>query len=178
MKQNSNTTSTAIRVPTYIYEKIETQSISEGTNVSTVINNILRKYITWDQFVSDIGFIFLQKPFLRTIFEEVPEAIIIRAAKTTCHAGMRDAISFIHGKIDTGAIIDVVKLWLSASNIPLQIIEDKETLEFRIHHNLGKKGSLYFGTLLSSLFSELDIRSSRTTFKDHFVAVIFEVKDR
>ena len=140
MIKRSATTNTAIRIPIDVYEKIEMQSISEGTNISSVINNILRKYVTWDQFINDIGFIFLQKPFLRTIFEDIPEAVIIKAAKTTCHAGMRDAISFIHGKIDTNTIIDVVKLWLSSSNIPLRVIYDKEVLEFRIQHKLKKKG--------------------------------------
>ena len=80
---------------------------------------------------------------------------------------MRDAISFIHGRIDIDTIIDIVKLWLSASNIPLRIIRNKELLEFRIQHNLGKKGSLYFGTLLSSLFSELNISSKKSILKDH-----------
>ena len=175
------TTNTAIRIPTEIYEKIEMQSISEGTNISTVINSILRKYVTWDQFVSDIGFIFLQKPFLRTLLEEIPESIVIKAAKTTCHAGMRDAISFIHGKIDMDSIIDVVRLWLSASNLPHRIITNDDdnndgntTIEFRIQHNLGKKGSLYFGTLLSTLFGELGIAPKRSLLKDHSVIIIFK----
>lgn len=174
-KKPANTTSTAIRIPTEIYEKIEAQSITGGMSISTLINNILRKYATWDQFVNDIGFIFLQKPFLRSILEEVSEALIIKTAKTTCHAGMRDAISFIHGKIDIEAIIDVVTLWLSASNIPSRIITDKGSIEFRIHHNLGKKGSLYFGTLLSSLFAEINIQPKASTYKDHFVAIRFKI---
>jgi hypothetical protein len=171
-----STVNTAIRIPAEIYEKIEMQSISEGTNISAVINSILRKYVTWDQFVSDIGFIFLQKPFLRTILEEIPESVVIKAAKTTCHAGMRDAISFIHGKIDIDSIIDVVRLWLSASNLPHRIItnNDENTIEFRIQHNLGKKGSLYFGTLLSTLFGELGIAPKRSLLKDHSTIIIFK----
>lgn len=171
----SPTFSTAIRIPTDIYEKIEFQAISEGKTVSTIINNILRKYVTWDQFVNDIGFIFLQKPFLRNILEHTPETEIIMAAKTTCHSGMRDAISFIHGKIDIKSILDVIKLWLSASNLPFRIIDNVNTIEFRIQHNLGKKGSLYFGTLLTSLFAELEIKPTRSLLKDHSAIITFKI---
>ena len=172
-----STVNTAIRIPTEVYEKIELQAESDGTSISAVINNVLRKYVTWDQFICDIGFIFLQKPFLRNIFEKTPEADIIKAAKTTCHAGMRDAISYIHGKIDADTIMDVVRLWLSSSNIPLKIIRDKNNIEFRIHHNLGKKGSLYFSTLLSSLFSEINIQPKKSTSKDHLVVIKFEMQN-
>ena len=50
-----STVNTAIRIPTEVYEKIELQAESEGTNISSVINNVLRKYVTWDQFICDIG---------------------------------------------------------------------------------------------------------------------------
>lgn len=40
------------------------ESVSKDASVSVIINGFLHKYVTWDQFVNDIGFIFLQKPFL------------------------------------------------------------------------------------------------------------------
>ena len=44
--------------------KLKLKSVSKDASVSTIINGILHKYVTWDQFVNDTGFIFLQKPFL------------------------------------------------------------------------------------------------------------------
>lgn len=107
--------------------------------------------------------------------EHTPETEIIMAVKTTCHSGMRDAISFIHGKIDIKSILDVIKLWLSASNLPFRIIDNVNTIEFRIQHNLGKKGSLYFGTLLTSLFAELEISPTRSLLKDHSAIITFRI---
>ena len=75
------TTNTAIRIPTEIYEKIEFQASTEDKTVSAIINNILRKYVSWDQFVSDVGFVFLQKPFVRNIFEHVSDDDMVKAAK-------------------------------------------------------------------------------------------------
>ena len=72
---------------------------------------------------------------------------------------MRDAISFIHGKNDIESIVDVLKLWFSASNFTNKVIQADGKIEFRIQHNLGRKGFLYIGTLISSLFGDLNIKS-------------------
>lgn len=172
---SSSTTNTAIRIPTDVYEKIEMQALTEDKTVSAIINNILRKYVTWDQFISDIGFVFLQKPFVRNIFENISEEDIVKAAKTTCYIGMKDAISFIHGKNDIESIVDVIKLWLSASNFPNKIIKDENKIEIRIQHQLGRKCSVYMGTLLSLLFADLNIKIEKSTLSDHSLIVTFKL---
>lgn len=167
------TTNTAIRIPTEIYEKIEFQATTEDKTVSAIINNILKKYVSWDQFVSDIGFVFLQKPFVRNIFEHISDEDLIKAAKTSCYTGMRDAISFIHGKNDVESIIDVLKLWFSASNFTNKVIQSEGIIEFRVQHNLGRKGSLYIGTLISSLFADLNMKPKEALMKEHSLVIAF-----
>ncbi len=167
------TTNTAIRIPTEIYEKIEFQASTEDKTVSAIINNILRKYVSWDQFVSDVGFVFLQKPFVRNIFEHVSDDDMVKAAKTSCYTGMRDAISFIHGKNNVESIVDVLKLWFSASNFNNKVIQADGKTEFRIQHNLGRKGSLYIGTLISSLFTDLNVKSKESLLKEHSLVIVF-----
>jgi hypothetical protein len=43
-----------MRIHTDIYEKIEMETVSKDASVSAIINGILRKYVTWDQFVNAI----------------------------------------------------------------------------------------------------------------------------
>ena len=171
--QGNSTTNTAIRIPSDIYKKISTQAVQENKTVSSIINDVLRKYVTWDQFVNDIGFVFLQKPFVLNIFEYVSDEGIIRAAKTSCYTGMRDAISFIHGKNDVDSIIDVIKLWLSASKFTNTIIKSENSVEVRIQHNLGQKCSLYMGTLLTKLFADLNMKPEKSMLKDHSMILTF-----
>ncbi len=172
--QGTSTTNTAIRIPSDIYKKISTQADQENKTVSSIINEVLRKYVTWDQFVSDIGFVFLQKPFVRSIFEQVSDEDIIRAAKTSCYTGMRDAISFIHGRNDVDAIMDVIKLWLSASKFTNTIINSENSVEIRIQHNLGQKCSLYMGALLTKLFADLNMKPEKSMLKDHSMILTFK----
>jgi len=176
--QNSsapNTINTAIRIPTEVYEKINNQAIQEDKTVSSIINHILRKYVSWDQFVSDVGFVFLQKPFVQSIFEHISEEDLVKAARTVCYTGMRDAISFIHGKNDVDSIIDVIKLWLSASKFTNTVIKSENTVELRIQHNLSQKCSLYMGTLISMLFADLNMKPEKSLLRDHSLILTFKI---
>jgi len=176
--QNSsapNTINTAIRIPTEVYEKINNQAIQEDKTVSSIINHILRKYVSWDQFVSDVGFVFLQKPFVQSIFEHISEEDLVKAARTVCYSGMRDAISFIHGKNDVDSIIDVIKLWLSASKFTNTVIKSENTVELRIQHNLSQKCSLYMGTLISMLFADLNMKPEKSLLRDHSLILTFKI---
>ena len=176
--QNSsapNTINTAIRIPTEVYEKINNQAIQEDKTVSSIINHILRKYVSWDQFVSDVGFVFLQKPFVQSIFEHISEEELVKAARTVCYSGMRDAISFIHGKNDVDSIIDVIKLWLSASKFTNTVIKSENTVELRIQHNLSQKCSLYMGTLISMLFADLNMKPEKSLLRDHSLILTFKI---
>ena len=172
---SNNTFNTAIRIPSDVYKKISNQAVQEDKTVSSIINHVLRKYVTWDQFVSDIGFVFLQKPFVRSVFEHISEEDLVKAAKTTCYTGMRDAISFIHGKNDVDSIIDVIKLWLSASKFTNTVIKSENTIEIRIQHNLGQKCSLYMGTLITMIFADLNMKPEKSMLKDHSLILTFKI---
>ena len=170
--------STTIRIPKDVYDKIEFEASSHNSHVSTVINNILRKYATWDRFVSDVGFMYMQKPLLRALFEKISDKDVTQVSKTIGYARTRDAVLFIGGKVNVKAIVDVVKLWLTSSKIPIRVIEKEESIEFIVQHNLGKKWSIYFVTLLKELFSELKLSSIEEDIEDHTVEITFALKPK
>ena len=88
---------------------------------------------------------------------------------------MRDAIAFIHGKNDVDSIIDVIKLWLSASKFTNTIISSENTVEVRIQHNLGEKCSFYMVTLITMLFADLNMRPEKSMLKDHSLVLNFKI---
>ena len=176
--KNVGSISTTIRIPKDVYDKIEFDALSHNSHVSTVINNILRKYATWDMFVSDVGFMYMQKPLLRAFFEKIPDKDITQVSKTIGYARTRDAILFIGGKVNIKTIVNVVKLWLTSSKVPIRVIEKEESIEFIVQHNLGKKWSIYFVTLLKELFSEIKISTIEEDIEDHTVEITFALKPK
>ncbi|AJW71527.1 hypothetical protein [Nitrosopumilus adriaticus] len=175
---NSVSTSTTVRIPNHIYDIIEFEASSNDSTVSTVINNILRKHASWDRFVGDIGFMYVQKPLVRALFEKVSNKDLAQMSDTIGYARIRDAVLFIDGKVDVTGITYVIKLWLTTSNIPIRVIETDESIEFIVKHNLGNKWSIYFSTILKKLFGELKIASIEEDIEDHTVEITFSLKSK
>lgn len=171
--EKSSNVSTTIRIPKKIFEKIELEATTQDSNISNLINSILRKYVAWDRFVGDIGYMHMPKAFLRSMFEKITEKDMEKLATTTGHSRMRDAILFINGKVDLDGTIKVIKLWLSASEIPIRVIRDSEDVEFIVPHNLGQKWSMYFGIILKTIFDELNLSLKKEDLEEHTVTMIF-----
>ena len=176
--EKHSSVSTTTRIPSDIYDKIEFEAEANNSNISTVIVNILRKHTTWDRFVGDIGFMYMQKPLLRALFDKLSEKEMTNLAKTIGYSRSRDAILFINGKFNMPGIIKVVKLWLTSSNIPIRTIEKEDSIEFIVQHNLGSKWSIYFTTILKELFSELNISTIEEDIEDHTVEITFGLKPK
>lgn len=102
-------------------EKIEFQVITEDRTVSGIISNFIRKYVSRDQFISDIRFVFLHEPFVRNILKCFPDKDLVKTSKTLYYTGMRDTISFIHGRTDVKSVVGV-KLRFSTSNFTSKVI--------------------------------------------------------
>ena len=176
--EKSDNVSTTIRIPRKVFEKIELEATTQDSNISNLINSILRKYVAWDRFVGDIGYMHMPKAFLRGVFEKITEKDMEKLATTTGYARMRDAILFINGKVDLDGTIDVIKLWLSASEIPIRVIRDLESVEFIVPHNLGQKWSMYFAIILKTIFEELGLALKKEDLEEHTVTIIFSVKPK
>jgi len=173
--EKSANVSTTIRIPKKVFEKIELEATTQDSNISNLINSILRKYVAWDRFVGDIGYMHMPKAFLRSMFEKITKEDMEKLATTTGHSRMRDAILFINGKVDLDGTINVIKLWLSASEIPIRIIRDSESVEFIVPHNLGQKWSMYFAIILKTIFDELNLSLKKEDLEEHTVTIIFSI---
>jgi len=176
--EKSANVSTTIRIPKKVFEKIELEATTQDSNISNLINSILRKYVSWDRFVGDIGYMHMSKAFLRSMFEKITEKDMEKLATTTGYGRMRDAILFINGKVDLDGTINVIKLWLSASEIPIRVIKESEYVEFIVPHNLGQKWSMYFGIILKTIFEELDLSLKKEDLEEHTVTMIFSTNTK
>jgi len=147
-----------VRVNEDVKTKLEDESEMNGSTINTLISNILTKHVSWDRFAEDIGFIFLTKPFLRSILDEVDEKHIKKIAVSTCRGAIRDAVLFLKGEMNKESIVDAFDLWFGASHIPFRHIKKDEMDRYIINHGLGTKWSIYIGAVVNALLNEINYR--------------------
>jgi hypothetical protein len=146
------------RVSEDVKNKLEDEAEMKGSTVNTLTSNILTKHVSWDRFAEDIGFVFLTKPFLRAILDEVDEKAIKLIATSICRSAIRDAVLFLKGDMSKDTIVEAFDLWFGASHIPFRHIIKDESDRYIVQHGLGKKWSIYIGAVVNILLNEVEYR--------------------
>lgn len=163
----------SVRVSEDVKEKLEVESEMNSTTLNTLISQILSKHVEWDRFAEDIGFVFLTKPFLRTLLDHVSEKTVTTIAVSTCRGAMRDAVVFIKGHLDIESFLHAMDLWFGASHLPFRHIVKDGMHRYVIQHELGRKWSIYLATVTGSLLVEIGYHTKNQKIDDQSVS--FEI---
>jgi hypothetical protein len=146
------------RVNEDVKNKIEDEAEMNNITTNALISSILTKHVNWDRFAEDIGFVFLAKPFLRVILDEVDEKTMKLIAVSTCRGAIRDAVLFLKGEMNKDSIMEAFDLWFGASHIPFRHIKKDGIDRYVVQHGLGKKWSIYIGAVVNSLLNEIEYK--------------------
>lgn len=148
----------SVRVNEEVKKKLVLESELQGLTLNTLISKILIKHVSWDQFSDEIGMVMTTRPFLRGLLEAVSEETLKKLAVTVCRSAFRDAVVYTTGELTILNLLKVLELWLNSSHISFRHITKGEKDKFIIQHDLGEKWSLYFVTVMSALFNDVDYR--------------------
>ena len=145
----------SVRVSDDVKEELEVESELTATSLNTLIGQILKKHVEWDRFAEDIGIVVLPKSFIKEVLEHVDDKTLTTIAGSTSKCAIKDSMLFIKGKADIESFLEVLDLWLSASNISFRHIAKNQQDKYIVQHDLGPKWTIYFTTVTSTLLSEL-----------------------
>ncbi|MBI1829331.1 MAG: hypothetical protein HY222_06910 [Thaumarchaeota archaeon] len=160
----------SIRVTEGTREKVRMAAELEGVTENALLSKVITKHVDWDKFARDIGYLFVTKPFMRILLDSVDDNLLKRLAITTCKSAMKDSIIYINSEFSLDAYLHTFSLWLDASHIPFRRIDTHGTIKCIIQHNMGKKWSLYFITLTSSILNELGYHLKNISTNEHNVS--------
>lgn len=163
----------SVRVSDQIRTALESESEINSISVNTLINQILSKYIQWDRFTKEIGVMFLTKATFRALLSDIDENQLKILASSTCRGAFRDASLFMKGELSINSLIEILDLWLAASNISFRHVKTGNSEKYIIQHELGRKYSLYLGTAISAILSEVGHMVKNETATDQ--NLIFEI---
>jgi hypothetical protein len=166
----------SFRLDADILEALDTESARRGTSVNNLTNQILRKWVNFDRYVQDFGYIMVSvHDFLRGLNSMDENSIKLLSAET----GKRfpkDLILFTGQKNDLKTCIRFVE------NILCDYMKwgayhtsstDSEYV-ITIRHNYGSKWSLALQIVLQAMFDANTDARPKFTVTDSTVLMIIE----
>ncbi len=142
-----------------LYEVLRKDSKGKGISLNSLINSILKRYIAWEKYAIEIGFIPLAKETVSSIFDELDEVKMQQIADRLGRTLPRELILLMFNRIDFHSIIAFLEITLSRYGTVQHNI-DGNTHEFIIRHNVNKKFSSFLAEVARVMGEDLSLNLS------------------
>ncbi len=128
------------RLDRSLYEILRNDALSKGISLNSHLSSILKRYISWEKYAEEVGFIPLAKETIRQIFEELHDTQIQASGERLGRTLPRELITLMFNRIDYSTIIAFLETTLSRYGMVQHNINGTSH-DFIIYHNVNKNFS-------------------------------------
>lgn len=143
------------RLPSKLVGDLKKESENLQISLSTFARQVFDRYVTWEKPCNEVGLIPMARSFLKEVLRSLPDERIKKIARNASKDTLRELILISKGEFTLDCFIPVFNEWLRASLMAHRYEYDGRDHHYVIHHDLGRKWSLYLSELLNSIIKEL-----------------------
>jgi hypothetical protein len=145
---------TTFRLNEEFMKNVQVEAENKMLNMNTMIVQILKSFVEWNQFEPLSGMVHIPKPVLREIFNKKSDKEIIDMTESIGKNAIYNTILFIKGKKDLNAFLSWIETEMNNHSLNIRHIIEGEIHKYIIKHDLGYRFSLYYKTIIESIFKD------------------------
>jgi len=170
VESSDKTKTVSFRLSSSLIEELKQEAETEKINFNALISKILGNHVLWEKYERKVGLLPMTKPFVKDAIQRLTEKEIIHLAEVVEKDTFSDILNFMKGEYTINDFIEILRTWLNVAWMQHDIEKKKDTVIFKIQHDLGKSWSLYVKTLATELFydilgKKLEVTMTKTTIK-------------
>ena len=146
------TTTVTFRISTNIINLLHTETEQKNISLNSLIAKILNEYIEWEQYKNKIGMVCLPKSVVSELFQRMTDDEVIALAENMGKGAMLDVAQFMKNISDIDSFLNWFETRMQNSSVQVSRTVRNNTIYFALKHDLGMKWSLYYKTILESIF--------------------------
>lgn len=140
-------------------------------------NQIFGEYVEWQRYAERFGIIAMSKDAFKYILDSLDDKKVIELATTIGQKAPKEFILFKWKNFDSKNIVDFIKMYLEHCGYGrYDYSKDTENsnYSFSIHHDLGKKGSLFLKSFLETLVKSTLQKDCQSITTESSLAIFFK----
>lgn len=165
--------SISLRLPSPSLDKLKAKAKNEGSNLNTLVNQILAEYLQWDMTATKAGWIVVLADVLRKMMNELDEKTLYKIAIATADS-TKDVRLMMTGNDTIDGFFSILRNRLRKSGISYIESSEKGMIKFIIHHNMGKKWSFFYKTQHERMLQNLG-QPSTVDFTENTLIICVKV---
>ncbi|HZW57069.1 MAG TPA: hypothetical protein VFF30_12340 [Nitrososphaerales archaeon] len=150
----------AFKIDDNLDRTIAGQAEKTGITPSSLVSQILRRYVEWGQFTGvGTNFVTIDKEVFAAFLDELSEDRIVEIARSSALVSTHNFLKFRYQRINFDTIRDFLGSLSAHSNVgEVRIMEDEDTehsgrYEINARHSLGMKWSIFLSEYISGILS-------------------------
>jgi hypothetical protein len=163
----------SFRIDSSLLDALQHEADSKQVSLNTLANQIFREYVEWYASVPKSGYVIVRKSLLVRVLNDLTEEEVLEYAKLNAKDS-RQINLLLTGEYTFSSALKVIEHKIRISGYQYRRELKGDTLSYVIHHDLGRKWSLYLGALFKEGFDELGHEGSNFEILEN--TLVFTVK--
>ncbi|MGB7956913.1 MAG: hypothetical protein WCF23_23310 [Candidatus Nitrosopolaris sp.] len=161
------------RLDENVITTLRSESERRHISLNTMINQILRRYVEWDMYESQVGMISLLRPVAAELFKKMTKQEIIELATGIGKNATNDAALFMKRKMDLASFLSWLDARMRNSSVEISHNVEGSTHTYILKHDLGENYSLFHKTVLELIFNDVLGKRIDCSFSDTILSIRF-----
>ena len=150
----------SFRIESSLLDKLQQEADLKQVSLNTLANQIFREYIEWYASAPKVGYITVRKSLIAQLLNDMTEEKILEYAKITAKDS-KDINLLLTGQYTLSSALKVIEHKIRISGFRYRREIKGDTQNYVIQHDLGRKWSLYLGSLFKAEFEELGYKDAK-----------------
>ena len=157
------------------YEKgLRKEAEEKRVSLNTLANQIFGDHVEYDQFMKKFGMVEMSKGSFKDLLNSLDEKNIISFAKSIGSTEPKDFILFKWKKLTPESVSEFIKMYFEHCGYGMCDMQtDDSASEVSIHHDFGKKGSIFLKAFLEAIVQSSLEKDSDATITGNSVTLQF-----
>jgi len=164
-----------------VANKVYAEAQSQGINLNTYVNQIIKRFIEWDKFEPKAGLVPISKPLLTELFTNRSKEEIISMARRVGKNTVQNTAIFIRGEklLDLNSFLSWLEDEMDRYSIEIchNVKDNGSHHTYILNHDAGENYSLYYKTVLELIFEEA-LQKNINILTSNNATVAFEFENK
>ncbi len=148
----------SFRIAESAFSALKEEADKRNISINTMHNLLLMAFSEHDRFLEEFDMVKLSRPTFRQILQASSDEAIREAGKNAGLTMPRRFLLAKKGRVSTDGLVDYFRLMSQYANLfELNLTRDGGSTTVTLFHDLGLKGSEFFGEYVKSALGEFEL---------------------
>jgi len=147
----------SFRIEQETIKSLERVAASRDISLSSLVNKILKNYVTSEIYFEELGFLLVSKNFLRKTFEGLDQKNIEELGKEYGRTIAKEYVSYFYPQVNVDTLIQFLDIWFRRFQSRQYRIDanDNRLHYFTVNHDINMNFSLMLRSILDGLIEPI-----------------------